>query len=172
MQKNIVITGCSSGIGLTAANDLLQRGYRVFATCRKPQDVGRMNQLGFIGIELDLNDRNSVARAAEQIINLSNNRLFALFNNGGYGVYGQLECISREQIEQQFATNLFGTHQLTILLLPALRASGNARIINTSSVLGVISTPGRGLMQRANMRLRLGQMPCVWNCTAAACVSA
>ncbi|AXF75380.1 SDR family oxidoreductase [Erwinia tracheiphila] len=144
MQKNIVITGCSSGIGLTAANNLLQRGYRVFATCRKPQDVGRMNQLGFIGIELDLNDRNSVARAAEQIINLSNNRLFALFNNGGYGVYGQLECISREQIEQQFATNLFGTHQLTILLLPALRASGNARIINTSSVLGVISTPGRG----------------------------
>lgn len=144
MQKTIVITGCSSGIGLTAANDLLHRGYRIFAACRKSQDVERMNQLGFTGIELDLNDSHSVARAAAQILELSNNRLFALFNNGGYGVYGPLESISREQIEQQFATNLFGTHQLTTLLLPALRASGNARIINTSSVLGLISTPGRG----------------------------
>ncbi|MFC0140848.1 SDR family oxidoreductase [Erwinia mallotivora] len=144
MQKIVVITGCSSGIGLVAASDLLRRGYRIFAACRKPQDVGRMNQLGFTGIELDLNDADSVTRAARQILELSNNQLFALFNNGGYGVYGPLESITREQMEQQFATNLFGTHQLTTLLLPALRASGNARIINTSSVLGLISTPGRG----------------------------
>jgi len=145
MQKIIVITGCSSGIGLVAANDLLRRGYHIFAACRKPQDVARMKELGFTGIELDLNDRDNVARAAEQILELSDNRLFALFNNGGYGVYGPLESISREQVEQQFATNLFGTHQLTTLLLPALRASGGARIINTSSVLGLISTPGRGI---------------------------
>ncbi|MEW5291152.1 SDR family oxidoreductase [Erwinia papayae] len=144
MQKIVVITGCSSGIGLVAASDLLRRGYHIFAACRKPQDVERMNQLGFTGIELDLNDADSVTRAARQILELSNNQLFALFNNGGYGVYGPLESITREQMEQQFATNLFGTHQLTTLLLPALRASGNARIINTSSVLGLISTPGRG----------------------------
>ncbi|EXU75363.1 SDR family oxidoreductase [Erwinia mallotivora] len=144
MQKIVVITGCSSGIGLVAASDLLRRGYHIFAACRKPQDVERMNQLGFTGIELDLNDADSVTRAARQILELSNNQLFALFNNGGYGVYGPLESITRKQMEQQFATNLFGTHQLTTLLLPALRASGNARIINTSSVLGLISTPGRG----------------------------
>lgn len=144
-QKNIVITGSSSGIGLVAAHDLLRRGYRIFAACRKPEDVQRMNQLGFTGIELDLNDRDSVSRAAAEILDLSDNRLFALFNNGGYGVYGQLESISREQMEQQFATNVFGTHQLTTLLLPALRASGDARIVNTSSVLGLISTPGRGI---------------------------
>lgn len=144
MQKIVVITGCSSGIGLVAASDLLRRGYHIFAACRKPQDVERMNQLGFTGIELDLNDADSVTRAARQILELSNNQLFALFNNGGYGVYGPLESITREQMEQQFATNLFGTHQLTTLLLPALRASSNARIINTSSVLGLISTPGRG----------------------------
>ena len=145
MQKIVVITGCSSGIGLVAARDLLRRGYRIFAACRKPEDVQRMNELGFTGIELDLNDRDSVARGAAEILALSNNQLFALFNNGGYGVYGPLESISREQMEQQFATNVFGTHQLTTLLLPALRASGDARIVNTSSVLGLISTPGRGI---------------------------
>ncbi|WP_067705342.1 MULTISPECIES: SDR family oxidoreductase [unclassified Erwinia] len=144
MQKNIVITGCSSGIGFIAANDLLRRGYRILAACRKPEDVQRMNALGFTGIQLDLNDSISVERAAAEIIALCDNRLDGLFNNGGYGVYGPLASISRQQLEQQFATNLFGTHQLTTLLLPALRASGDARIINTSSVLGLISTPGRG----------------------------
>lgn len=144
MQKKVVITGCSSGIGLVAANDLLRRGYHVFAACRKPQDVQRMNDLGFTGIELDLDSSESVARAAEQILELSGNQLYALFNNGGFGVYGPLTAISRQQLEQQFATNLFGTHQLTMLLLPALRAGGKARIINTSSIMGLVSTPGRG----------------------------
>ena len=144
MQKIVVITGCSSGIGLVAATDLLRRGYRIFATCRKPEDVQRMEQLGFTGIELDLDDGESVERAAAQIVELSSNRIYALFNNGGYGVYGPLATISRQQMQQQFATNLFGTHQLTMLLLPALRASGDARIVNTSSVMGLISTPGRG----------------------------
>ena len=144
MQKIVVITGCSSGIGLVAANDLLHRGYRIFAACRKPEDVQRMEQLGFTGIELDLDNSESVERAAAQIIELSGNHIYALFNNGGYGVYGSLSAISRQQMEQQFATNLFGTHQLTMLLLPALRAGGEARIVNTSSIMGLISTPGRG----------------------------
>lgn len=144
MQKSILITGCSSGIGLAAANDLLMRGYRVLAACRKQQDVARMEALGFTGILLDLDDAQSVDRAADRVIALTDNRLYALFNNGGFGVYGPLATLSRQQLEQQFATNFFGTHQLTMRLLPALQASGNGRIINTSSVLGLISTPGRG----------------------------
>ncbi len=119
MQKNVLITGCSSGIGLAAANDLLMRGYRVLAACRKEADVARMEALGFCGIQLDLDDEASVARAAEQVIALTGNRLYGLFNNAGYGVYGPLESLSRRQLEQQFASNLFGTHQLTMLLLPA-----------------------------------------------------
>ncbi|ADP11852.1 short chain dehydrogenase [Erwinia sp. Ejp617] len=144
MQKSIVITGSSSGIGLVAANDLLRRGYHVIAACRKPQDVERMNQLGFSGVLLDLDDAASVAHAVDEIIALCDGCLFGLFNNGGFGLYGPLQSISRQQLEQQFATNLFGTHQLTMLLLPALLASGNGRIINTSSVMGLISTPKRG----------------------------
>lgn len=144
MQRTVVITGCSSGIGLAAANDLLARGYKVIATCRKTEDVARMNTLGFIGLQLDLDDPASVDRAADDVIALTENRLFALFNNGGFGVYGPLHTLSRQQLEQQFSTNFFGTHQLTMRLLPALQASGNGRIINTSSVLGLVSTPGRG----------------------------
>ncbi len=143
MQKNIVITGCSSGIGLVAASDLLQRGYRVIATCRKPADVTRMDSLGFSGVMLDLDDAGSVTRAASEILALCQGQLHGLFNNGGFGVYGPLQAVSRQQLEQQFATNFFGTHQLTMLLLPALIAC-RGRIINTSSVLGLISTPGRG----------------------------
>ncbi|OON34751.1 oxidoreductase [Izhakiella australiensis] len=144
MQKAVLITGCSSGIGLAAANDLLQRGYQVLAACRKAEDVERMNQLGFTGIQLDLDDAQSVDRAAQEVLAACNNRLYGLFNNGGYGVYGDLQTVSRQQLEQQFSTNLFGTHQLTMQLLPAMLAQGEGRIINTSSVMGLISTAGRG----------------------------
>ncbi len=113
MQKAVLITGCSSGIGLIAAQDLRNRGYRVLAACRKPEDVENMRQLGLEGIELDLDDSASVERAAAQVIELTNGRLYGLFNNAGFGVYGPLSSISRQQLERQFSANLFGTHQLT-----------------------------------------------------------
>jgi NAD(P)-dependent dehydrogenase (short-subunit alcohol dehydrogenase family) len=144
MQKAVLITGCSSGIGLVAAQDLRNRGYRVLAACRKAQDVENMQQLGLEGILLDLDDSASVERAAAQIIELTSGRLYGLFNNAGYGVYGPLNTISRQQLERQFASNLFGTHQLTQLLLPAMLPHGEGRIIQTSSVMGLVSTPGRG----------------------------
>ncbi|MCZ4059048.1 SDR family oxidoreductase [Pantoea sp. LMR881] len=144
MQKTVLITGCSSGIGLVAANDLLARGYKVIAACRKTEDVARMNASGFIGLQLDLDDPVSIDRAADKVIEITGNTLFGLFNNGGFGLYGPLHTLSRQQLEQQFSTNFFGVHQLTMRLLPALQASGQGRIINTSSVLGLVSTPGRG----------------------------
>lgn len=144
MQKNILITGCSSGIGLAAAYDLQSRGYRVIAACRRAEDVARMDALGFTGVQLDLDDTTSVDAAADRVLELCDHRLHGLFNNGGFGQYGPLSSVSRQQLEQQFSTNFFGTHQLTLRLLPALQASGNGRIINTSSILGLISTPGRG----------------------------
>ncbi len=144
MQKTILITGCSSGIGLVAAKDLLARGYHVIAACRKADYVARMDSLGFTGLQLDLDDPDSVDRAADRVLALTHGRLFALFNNAGFGTYGPLNTLTRQQLEKQFSSNVFGTHQLTLRLLPALKAWGNARIINTSSVLGIISTPGRG----------------------------
>ncbi|EKM0525976.1 SDR family oxidoreductase [Cronobacter turicensis] len=144
MQKSLLITGCSSGIGLACAHELRRQGFQILAACRKPDDVVRMNTLGFTGIELDLDSPQSVEAAAQEVIRLTNNRLYGIFNNGGYGVYGPLSTISRAQMEQQFSTNFFGAHQLTMLLLPAMLPHGEGRIVNTSSVMGLISTPGRG----------------------------
>ncbi len=144
MQKSLLITGCSSGIGLACAHELRRQGFQILAACRKPDDVARMNTLGFIGIGLDLDSPQSVEAAAQAVIRLTNNRLYGIFNNGGYGVYGPLSTISRTQMEQQFSTNFFGAHQLTMLLLPAMLPHGEGRIVNTSSVMGLISTPGRG----------------------------
>lgn len=144
MQKTVVITGCSSGIGWVAAQDLRRRQYRVLATCRKPQDSARLSALGFETLTLDLDDAQSVEDAAARIIELTQNRLYGLFNNAGFGVYGSLAALSRQQLERQFASNLFGVHQLTQLLLPAMLPHGEGRIIQTSSVMGLVTTPGRG----------------------------
>ena len=83
-------------------------------------------------------------RAVAEVIALTDNRLYGIFYNAGYGVYGPLDTISREQLEQQFSSNFFGTHQLTMLLLPAMLPHDEGRIVMTSSVMGLISTPGRG----------------------------
>ncbi|OBU10159.1 SDR family oxidoreductase [Morganella psychrotolerans] len=144
MQKAVLITGCSSGIGLCTAKILKLRGYRILAACRKPADLAEMTRLGFEPVELDLDSPESVARAAQTVLTLTNNRLYGLFNNAGFGLYGQIETISRTDLEKQFSANLFGTHQLTCLLLPAMKQAGEGRIIQTSSVMGLISTPGRG----------------------------
>jgi len=144
MEKMILITGCSSGIGLTAAIGLKQRGYHVLATCRHQHDIETLQQQGFDVIQLDLDDKASVENAAQHILSLSKGQLYAIFNNAGFGVYGSLQTISREKLEQQFSTNFFGLHQLTMLLLPELLANNQGRIIQTSSIMGFISTPGRG----------------------------
>lgn len=143
-KKNILITGCSSGIGFAAAKYLHQRGYRVLASCRKASDVEMLQTMGIESVVLDLDDADSVQHAADEVIQRTDGRLYALFNNGGYGCYGLLNSISRAELEQQFSTNLFGIHQLTQLLLPAMLPHGEGRIIQTSSVMGLISTPGRG----------------------------
>lgn len=144
MQKTVLITGCSSGIGLESAHELKRQGFRVLAACRKSEDVERMNQAGFTGILLDLDSPESVEHAADEVIALTENRLYGLFNNAGFGLYGPLPTISREQMEQQFSANFFGAHQLTMRLLPAMIPHGEGRIVMTSSVMGLISTPGRG----------------------------
>lgn len=144
MQKSILITGCSSGIGLACAQRLKSEGYHILAACRKPEDVERMTQAGYTGIQLDLDSEESVRQAAERVIALTENRLYGLFNNAGYGVYGPLQSLGRAQLSQQFSTNLFGLHQLTMLLLPAMLPHREGRIVMTSSVMGLVATPGRG----------------------------
>ncbi|EHW9719709.1 NADP(+)-dependent aldehyde reductase [Escherichia coli] len=144
MQKSVLITGCSSGIGLESALELKRQGFHVLAGCRKPDDVERMNNMGFTGVLIDLDSPESVDRAADEVSALTDNCLYGIFNNAGFGMYGPLSTISRAQMEQQFSANFFGAHQLTMRLLPAMLPHGEGRIVMTSSVMGLISTPGRG----------------------------
>lgn len=144
MQKAVLITGCSSGIGLAAARYLRARDYRVLAACRQAQDAARLTAEGFEALTLDLDNPASVDAAADEVLRLTGSRLYGLFNNAGYGMYGALATLSRHQLEQQFSANLFGIHQLTQRLLPAMVPHGEGRIIQTSSVMGLICTPGRG----------------------------
>lgn len=145
MKKSVLITGCSSGIGLNIARKLTECGrYHVIVTCRKESDLDALKNEGFDTVLLDLDDTNSILSAVSAVLALTGNRLDVLINNAGFGLYGPLLTITRAQLEKQFSTNFFGVHQLTKKLLPVMIAQGGGRIIQISSVMGIISTPGRG----------------------------
>ncbi len=143
-EKTILITGCSSGIGLCVAEGLQGLGWRVFATARKAQDVAMLAERGLEALQLDLADSDSINSAVEEVLARSGGTLYALFNNGAYGQPGAVEDLTREVLREQFESNLFGTHELTCKLIPVMRAQGYGRIIQNSSVLGIISLPMRG----------------------------
>jgi NAD(P)-dependent dehydrogenase (short-subunit alcohol dehydrogenase family) len=151
--KSILITGCSSGIGLCVAQGLRQRGYRVFATARQPQDISRLQQLGLESLQLDLADSHSIHHAVDEILTRSDGRLDALFNNGAYGQAGAVEDLSREVLRAQFETNLFGAVELTNRIIPVMRKQGCGRIIMNSSVLGLVALPYRGAYSASKFAL-------------------
>ncbi len=143
-QRSILITGCSSGIGRCVAEGLKARGYRVFATARKAEDVGALAQAGFESLQLDLTDSASIRRCVDEVLMRCGGRLYALFNNGAYGQPGAVEDLSREALRAQFETNFFGWAELTNLLIPQMREHNEGRIIQNSSVLGFVAMPFRG----------------------------
>ncbi|MBF0180000.1 MAG: SDR family oxidoreductase [Magnetococcales bacterium] len=144
IAKNILLTGCSSGIGRLAAVTLRERGWRVFATVRRERDVAPLREIGFEACRLDLADSDSIREALDWVLDRSGGRLDALFNNGAYGQPGALEDLSREALREQFEVNLFGTHELTRRVIPVMRAAGGGRIIQNSSVLGFVALKYRG----------------------------
>ncbi|MCF7964419.1 MAG: SDR family oxidoreductase [Methylobacter tundripaludum] len=152
-SKTILITGCSTGIGHTTAVELKKRGHKVIATARKPEDVTRLQQEGFTAIQLDLADSNSIQQAVGSAIELSGGKIDALFNNGAFGQPGAVEDLSRDVLRFQFETNLFGTHELTNLVIPLMREQGHGRIIYNSSVLGLVAMTYRGAYNASKFAL-------------------
>lgn len=142
--KSILITGCSTGIGLCVALGLKQRGYRVFATVRNHQDISKLKAIGLESLQLDLDDSQSIKNAVEEVLKRTGGTLDALFNNGAYGQAGALEDISRDVLRQQLETNVLGWHELTNLVLAVMLKQGHGRIIQNSSVLGFIALKFRG----------------------------
>ncbi len=152
-SKTILITGCSSGIGYTTAVELQKRGHNVIATARKPDDVSRLQQEGFTAMQLDLADSNSIQQAVEWAVKLTDGKIDALFNNGAFGQPGAVEDLSRDVLRFQFETNLFGTHELTNLIIPLMRKQGHGRIIYNSSVLGLVAMTYRGAYNASKFAL-------------------
>jgi len=144
INKTVLITGCSTGIGYFVAHGLKKEGYNVIATARKIDAVKRLSEEGFTAFQLDLADSASVQSAWKDILVACNGRLYGLFNNGGFGLAGALEDISREALINQFQTNVFGWHELTNLVIPIMRQHNEGRIIQNSSVLGFAAMPYRG----------------------------
>lgn len=144
MQKIILITGCSTGIGFDAVFALKKRGYRVIASCRKHEDVQKLVKADIEAVQLDVSDSQSIHSAFAQVMAITEGRVDVLINNAGYGQAGALEDITRDVLKKQFETNVFGLLELTNLVIPVMRRQGHGRIINVSSILGVISMPFRG----------------------------
>ncbi|MBS0498025.1 MAG: SDR family oxidoreductase [Proteobacteria bacterium] len=144
MKKTVLITGCSSGIGYCVAKGLQARGYRVFATARRRDSIEKLLAEGLESFRLDLNDSNSIHFAFEEVMRRSGGELYALFNNGAFGLPGAVEDLNRDALRAQFETNVFGWQELTNLAIPVMRQQGYGRIIQNSSVLGFVALPFRG----------------------------
>lgn len=144
VKKSILITGCSTGIGLDAAQTLSARGYQVFACARKTEDVKALQAQGLNAFKLDLTDINSMQITLSAILKETGGTLDYLFNNGAYGQPGALEDLPTQALREQFETNLFGWHELTRLVIPIMREQGGGRIIQCSSILGFVCMPYRG----------------------------
>mgnify|MGYP001764995383 CR=1 FL=1 len=143
-DRSILITGCSSGIGLDAARGLRARGWRVFATCRQEVDCERLRGEGLESFRLDYADEASIAAAVAEVVARTGGRLDALFNNGAFACPGAVEDLPRGALREIFETNLFGYHDLTRRVIPLMRAQGHGRIVNCSSVLGLVGVTWRG----------------------------
>jgi len=142
---SVLISGCSSGIGLDTAMFLKNKGYDVIATARNDAAVYFLKQKGFKAINLDVNSSLSINEAVSKAVLMADeNGIEVLINNAGYGQPGALEDLSREHFREQFETNVFGLVELTNTVLPYMREQNHGQIINISSVLGFVSLPFRG----------------------------
>lgn len=144
-RRSILITGASSGIGLAAAVAMAGRHWRVFATCRREEDRERLACLaGVEPVVMDYAVPATIAACAQSVLQATGGRLDALYNNGAFALPGALEDISTDQLRAVFEANVFGWHDLTRRIIPAMRAQGHGRIVMCSSVLGFMSMPHRG----------------------------
>ena len=136
--RSVLITGCSSGIGLDAAHALRMRGWNVFAACRAETDCKRLRLEGFRSPRLDYCDSESIKATLDQVLTETHGTLDALFNNGAYGLPGAVEDLPTEALREIFEANLFGWHELIRAVIPVMRGQEYGRIVQCSSVLGFI----------------------------------
>jgi len=143
-MTNIIITGCSTGIGLATAKYLQDKFIKVYPTARYKKDVEMLKSLGFEdAMQLDVTKHNQITEVIERVLEIEG-KIDVWFNNAGFGQAGALEDISTKVLRDQFETNVFGLHECTRQVIPVMREQGYGKIIQHSSVLGLVSLFGRG----------------------------
>jgi len=141
---NIIITGCSTGIGLETANYLKDKFIKVYPTAREQKDVEMLKNLGFENaMQLDVTKPETISTVIKTVLELDG-KIDVWFNNAGFGQPGAIEDIKTDILREQFETNVFGLHECTRQIIPVMREQGYGKIIQHSSVLGLISLFGRG----------------------------
>jgi NAD(P)-dependent dehydrogenase (short-subunit alcohol dehydrogenase family) len=144
MSDPILVTGCSSGIGLATALRLAGAEHTVYATARATDRLDACAEAGCHVLELDVTDEGSV-RAAVATIEAQHGPIGTLVNNAGYGQSGAIEAVPIDLIRAQFETNVFGYVRCAQAVLPGMRQAGRGRIVNVSSVAGQVVMPGSGV---------------------------
>lgn len=141
MAKTILITGASSGIGRATALYFAEKGWNVVATLRDPLKADPALQHPQISLfVLDVTNADSIAQAIADTLSRYQT-IDVLLNNAGYGLFGPVEALEGQLIEQQFATNFFGLIRVTQQILPVMREAGEGLIINVSSIVGRLALP-------------------------------
>ena len=137
------ITGSSTGFGRLLTEELLRRGEKVVATCRKPEVLNDLRGDNLIVPALDVTDPDQCVQVVNQATNFFG-RIDVLVNNAGFGAYGSLEEVPMETFRQQFETNVFGVLNVLKAALPSMRGQRSGTILNISSIAGWMSFPGSG----------------------------
>ena len=152
-RRTIIVTGCSSGIGAYCARALHRDGWRVFATVRRQEDRASLEADGIETVLMDYTDRDSIAALVSEVTARTGGRIDALFNNGAYGQPGAVEDLETDVLRAQFETNVFGWHELTRRVIPFMRAQGQGRIVQCSSILGLVPYRYRGAYNASKFAL-------------------
>jgi len=152
-MRTVLITGCSSGLGLYMAESLQRDGWNVFATARKEQDIENLKSKGIDTFFLDVTNSESIEKLVEYVSEKTDGKLYALINNAGCGYSGALEDITRDAMRNQFEINVFGVHELTNRIIPIFRKNKTGRIINISSAAGRFSMPFMGAYSASKFAL-------------------
>lgn len=145
-KRTVLVTGCSSGIGLATCHVLSRNNFMTYGTVRnlskakKIQDLINRENLSLKILRLDVNDNQSIKLAVKKILT-DTGRIDVLINNAGYGMFGPVEEITTQDVKNQFETNFFGTIRLIKAIVPMMRKQGNGTIVNISSMVGRFGVP-------------------------------
>jgi NAD(P)-dependent dehydrogenase (short-subunit alcohol dehydrogenase family) len=143
-SRAVLITGCSSGIGRETARHLAEKGWKVYATARRPGSIEDLKGAGCETLACDVTDEDSMS-ACVRAVDEAEGAVGVLVNNAGYSQSGAIEEVPIEAVRRQFETNVFGLMRMCQLALPRMRGQRWGRIVNVSSMGGRLTFPGGGV---------------------------